>query len=82
MRTWSEEFPNYFRLEVYANPAVCEFVENNKRRDFLMLEDHYDRRIVTRSEPSYPVDVVHYRFMQEDGKEAKVNIPAGLGVHA
>lgn len=76
------QLPNYFRLEVYANPSVCEFLANHKRRDIVDLEDHYHRLIVTKAEPTYPVDVVHYRFLSEDGKESKVNIPAGLGVHA
>ncbi len=31
---------------------------------------------------SYPIDVVHYRFLTGDGQEARVAIPAGLGVKA
>ena len=44
-------------------------LEIDKTDGFLLL---FDR----------PVDAVHYRFLDEEGKEAKVNIPAGLGVHA
>ena len=40
------------------------------------------KSVVFKAEPSYPVDVVHYRFMTGDGQEARVAIPAGLGVKA
>ncbi|HMQ23557.1 MAG TPA: ribonuclease E/G, partial [Planctomycetota bacterium] len=74
--------PGYERLEVYANPEVCEFLGNRKRRDLIELEELCNRFVLLRSEPSYPVDVVHYRFLDSEGRETKVNIPAGLGVKA
>ena len=76
------QLPGYQRLEIYANPQVVEFLANQKRRDIIQLEDAFQREVLMRSEASYPVDAVHYRFLQPDGKEARVNIPAGLGVHA
>ena len=53
---------------------------NYKRRTVLDLEEATGRRIVFRAEPSYPIDMVHYRFLTADGQDAKVAIPAGLGV--
>ncbi len=40
----------------------------------------HPQRVVCKAEPGYPVDMVHYRFMTADGQEARVAIPAGLGV--
>lgn len=69
-------------LQVFAAPAVAEFLVNYKRRSLLDLEESAGKRISVRSEASYPVDMVHYRFMTADGQEARVAIPAGLGVRA
>ena len=76
------QLPGFYRLEAYLHPEVCAFLENRKRRSLVETEDHCQRAILTRAEPSYPVDVVHYRFLDQRGQEVKVNIPAGLGVHA
>ncbi len=76
------QLPGFNRLEAYLHPEVCAFLENRKRRSLVETEDHCQRSILTRAEPSYPVDVVHYRFLDQRGQEVKVNIPAGLGVHA
>jgi ribonuclease E len=76
------QLPGFNRLEAYLHPEVCAFLENRKRRSLVETEDHCQRSILTRAESSYPVDVVHYRFLDQRGQEVKVNIPAGLGVHA
>ncbi|HHI80013.1 MAG TPA: Rne/Rng family ribonuclease, partial [Planctomycetes bacterium] len=76
------QLPGFTRLEAYLHPEVCAFLENRKRRSLVETEDQCNRSILTRAESSYPVDVVHYRFLDERGQEVKVNIPAGLGVHA
>ena len=67
-------------LQVFVAPPVNDFLVNSKRRTILDLEEDVGKSIIVRSEPSYPVDVVHYRFLTADGQEAKVVIPAGLGV--
>ena len=46
------------------------------------LEDAVGKSITFRPEVSYPIDVVHYRFLTGDGQEARIAIPAGLGVKA
>ncbi|MHC5064478.1 MAG: Rne/Rng family ribonuclease [Planctomycetota bacterium] len=69
-------------LQVFVAPQVHDFLANRKRRQVLDLEESVGKTVFLRSEPSYPVDVVHYRFMTADGQEAKVAIPAGLGVKA
>ncbi len=74
--------PGYHRLEAYLHPEVTSWLENSKRRSLIQIETDFGREIVTKPEPSYPVDVVHYRFLDAAGKEVKVNIPAGLGVHS
>ena len=67
-------------LQAYLSPAVADYLVNYKRRSVLDLEEDVGKRCVFKAEPSYPVDMVHYRFLTADGQEAKVNIPAGLGV--
>ena len=67
-------------LQVFAAPPVAEFLANQKRRTLLDLEEWAGKRIMVRAEPSYSTDVVHYRFLNPDGQEAKVVVPAGLGV--
>ena len=69
-------------LQVYCAPVVHDFLVNYKRREVLDLEEQVGKGVVFRPEAAYPVDVVHYRFMTADGQEAKVVIPAGLGVKA
>ena len=70
----------YSMLQVFVAPAVSDYLVNYKRRSVLELEDAVGKSIVFRPETSYPIDVVHYRFMTGDGQEARVAIPAGLGV--
>jgi len=72
----------YSVLQVFAAPAVTDYLVNYKRRGILELEDAVGKTIVFRPEVSYPIDVVHYRFLTGDGQEARVAIPAGLGVKA
>lgn len=72
----------YSVLQVFAAPAVTDYLVNYKRRGILELEDAVGKTIVFRPEPSYPIDVVHYRFLTGDGQEARIAIPAGLGVKA
>ena len=48
----------------------------------LELEDAVGKTVLFRPEQSYPIDVVHYRFLTGDGQEARIAIPAGLGVKA
>ncbi|MEM7198797.1 MAG: Rne/Rng family ribonuclease [Planctomycetota bacterium] len=69
-------------LQIYASPPVAEYLVNYKRRTLMDLEEALGKSLAVKTEPSYPVDVVHYRFMTADGQEAKVVIPAGLGVRA
>jgi ribonuclease E len=69
-------------LQVYASPAVADFLANLKRRQVMDLEEVIGKTVLFKAEGSYPIDVVHYRFMTGDGQEARVNIPAGLGVKA
>ncbi len=69
-------------LQVFLAPAVADYLVNYKRRAVLELEDAVGKTIVFRPEPSYPIDVVHYRFLTGDGQEARIAIPAGLGVKA
>jgi ribonuclease E len=69
-------------LQVFASPAVNDYLTNHKRRHVLDLEDAVGKTILFKPEPSYPIDVVHYRFLTGDGQEARVVIPAGLGVKA
>ncbi|MBX3462384.1 MAG: Rne/Rng family ribonuclease [Planctomycetes bacterium] len=69
-------------VQVFAAPAVTDYLVNYKRRATLELEDAVGKSVVFRPEPSYPIDVVHYRFMTGDGQEARIAIPAGLGVKA
>lgn len=69
-------------LQVFAAPAVTDYLVNYKRRAVLELEDAVGKSIVFRPEVSYPIDVVHYRFLMGDGQEARIAIPAGLGVKA
>ncbi len=70
----------YSILQVYASPAVDDYLTNYKRRALLDLEEAAGKRIAVKSEPAYPVDMVHYRFLTADGQEARVPVPAGLGV--
>ncbi len=72
----------YSAVQVFAAPAVTDYLVNYKRRATLELEDAVGKTIVFRPEPSYPIDVVHYRFLTGDGQEARIAIPAGLGVKA
>ena len=69
-------------LQVFVAPAVADYLVNYKRRAVLELEDAVGKSIVFRPEVSYPIDVVHYRFLTGDGQEARIAIPAGLGVKA
>ncbi|HEX5053556.1 MAG TPA: Rne/Rng family ribonuclease [Planctomycetota bacterium] len=69
-------------LQVFVAPPVSDYLVNYKRRGILELEDAVGKTIVFRPEPSYPIDVVHYRFLTGDGQEARIAIPAGLGVKA
>ncbi|MBL8755587.1 MAG: Rne/Rng family ribonuclease [Planctomycetes bacterium] len=69
-------------LQVFVAPAVADYLVNYKRRSVLELEDAVGKSIVFRPEASYPIDVVHYRFLTGDGQEARIAIPAGLGVKA
>jgi ribonuclease E len=72
----------YSVLQVFAAPAVTDYLVNHKRRAVLELEDAVGKTILFRPEASYPIDVVHYRFLTGDGQEARIAIPAGLGVKA
>jgi ribonuclease E len=72
----------YSMLQVFVAPAVSDYLVNYKRRAVLEVEDAVGKTIVFRPEPSYPIDVVHYRFLTGDGQEARIAIPAGLGVKA
>ena len=72
----------YSMLQVFVAPAVADYLVNYKRRSVLDLEDAVGKSIVFRPEQSYPIDVVHYRFLTGDGQEARIAIPAGLGVKA
>lgn len=72
----------YSVIQVFVAPAVSDYLVNYKRRSTLELEDAVGKSILFRPEPSYPIDVVHYRFLTGDGQEARVAIPAGLGVKA
>jgi len=72
----------YSVVQIFAAPAVTDYLVNYKRRATLELEDAVGKTIVFRPEPSYPIDVVHYRFLTGDGQEARIAIPAGLGVKA
>ena len=72
----------YSVLQVFAAPAVCDYLVNYKRRATLELEDAVGKTVLYRPETSYPIDVVHYRFLTGDGQEARIAIPAGLGVKA
>jgi ribonuclease G len=72
----------YSLLQVFASPGVNDYLSNYKRRPILDLEEAVGKTVVLRPEPSYPIDVVHYRFLTGDGQEARVAIPAGLGVKA
>ena len=69
-------------LQVFVAPAVSDYLVNYKRRAVLELEDAVGKTIVFKPEASYPIDVVHYRFLTGDGQEARIAIPAGLGVKA
>jgi ribonuclease E len=70
----------YSVLQVFLSPQVNDYLVNYKRRVILDLEEAVGKTVVFRAEPSYPVDVVHYRFLTADGQETRVAIPAGLGV--
>lgn len=72
----------YSMLQVFAHPGVNDYLTNYKRRPILDLEDAVGKTVVFRPEVSYPIDVVHYRFLTGDGQQARVAIPAGLGVKA
>lgn len=72
----------YSVLQVFAAPAVADYLVNHKRRGVLELEDAVGKTVLFRPEASYPIDVVHYRFLTGDGQEARIAIPAGLGVKA
>ncbi len=72
----------YSMLQVFVAPAVADYLVNYKRRAVLDLEDAVGKSVVFRPEQSYPIDVVHYRFLTGDGQEARIAIPAGLGVKA
>ncbi len=72
----------YSVLQVFAAPAVTDYLVNYKRRGVLELEDAVGKSVAFRPEASYPIDVVHYRFLTGDGQEARIAIPAGLGVKA
>ncbi|MBK8976491.1 MAG: Rne/Rng family ribonuclease [Planctomycetes bacterium] len=72
----------YSILQVFVAPPVNDYLVNYKRRQILEIEESVGRTILFKAEPSYPVEAVHYRFMTGDGQEARVAIPAGLGVRA
>ena len=72
----------YSMLQVFVAPSVSDYLVNYKRRAVLELEDAVGKSVLFRPEQSYPIDVVHYRFLTGDGQEARVAIPAGLGVKA
>ena len=61
-------------------PPVSDYLVNHKRRAILDLEEAVGKSVVFRAEPTYPVDVVHFRFLTADGQEARVAVPPGLGV--
>ncbi|MEO6596665.1 MAG: Rne/Rng family ribonuclease [Planctomycetota bacterium] len=69
-------------LQVFVAPPVSDYLVNYKRRGILELEDAVGKTIVFKPEPSYPIDVVHYRFLTGDGQEVRIAIPGGLGVKA
>ncbi len=67
-------------IQAYVAPPVNDYLVNRKRRAILDLEEAVGKGVVVRGEPSYPVDVVHFRFLTADGQEARVAVPPGLGV--
>jgi len=67
-------------IQTFVAPPVNDYLVNHKRRAILDLEEAMGKSIVVRGEPTYPVDVVHFRFLTADGQEARVAVPAGLGV--
>jgi ribonuclease E len=69
-------------LQVFVSPGVNDFLTNYKRRTLIDLEERVGKGILIKPEPRYPVEMVHYRFLTGDGQEARVAIPAGLGVRA
>ena len=73
-------YPGTVEVKVFAAPPVNDYLVNHKRRTILDLEDEIGKAVVVKAEPTYPVDLVHYRFLTADGQEAKVVVPAGLGV--
>ena len=75
------QLPGFVKLEAYTHPEVEAFLSNRKRRAVSSIEDVFGRELRIKAEPSYPVDVVHYRFVDQLGREAKVHVPPGLGVH-
>ncbi|PIE24376.1 MAG: ribonuclease E [Planctomycetota bacterium] len=75
------KLPGFSQLDVYAHSEVAYWLENRKRRTLVEIEDQHGIEISLQPELSYPVEVVHYRFLDEEAKEVRVSIPAGLGVH-
>ena len=71
-----------FVLMISVMTGVNDYLSNYKRRSILDLEDAVGKTVVFRPEPTYPIDVVHYRFLTGDGQPARIAIPAGLGVKA
>ena len=67
-------------IQAFVAPPVNDYLVNHKRRAILDLEETVGKSVVVRGEPSYPVDVVHFRFVTADGQEARVAVPPGLGV--
>ncbi|MCB9868504.1 MAG: Rne/Rng family ribonuclease [Planctomycetes bacterium] len=67
-------------LQVFTAPSVADYLVNYKRRTLLDLEEEIGKTVLVKGEIAYPVDLVHYRFLTADGQEARVAIPAGLGV--
>ncbi|MHC4815057.1 MAG: ribonuclease E/G [Planctomycetota bacterium] len=67
-------------IQVFVAPPVNDYLVNHKRRAILDLEEAVGKSIVVKGEPSYPVDVVHFRFLTADNQEARVAVPPGLGV--
>ncbi len=67
-------------IQAFVAPPVSDYLVNHKRRAILDLEEAVGKSVVFRAEPTYPVDVVHFRFLTADGQEARVAVPPGLGV--
>ena len=62
---------NLGRLEATLHPRVAEYMQNEKRRDLLRLEERADADVVVHADPSFGIEQIEIQNYAKDGSKLK-----------